>query len=484
MFKPIFILWIALGLLGALFVFMIIRTLCCKKAEIETGEYKVRDFDTDTIVKHLSDAVQIPTVSMVGEFEGIDAPFFEYHKFLENSYPLIHKAAQKTIINSYSLVYRFKGKNPSLKPGAFLAHQDVVPAPEEGWEVPPFSGALKDGFVYGRGTQDMKGTMIALLEAMEKLLAEGFVPERDIFFCFGHDEEPSTEFGARYIVDWMKQQGIELEFVLDEGGTVIDGKMIGMDKYIGLIGICEKGNVNMRVSVEKSGGHASNPSKPAAAAVLAKALIKIDKHPMPAKWTNATKQLFKTLAPNMMFPIKFVLVNRDIFSPLLKFVFKKIPIANALISTTFAQTMLKGSNAQNVIPPRVEANINTRIITGVSRNEVVDYTQRLVGKNVKVEGLDGTEATPESPIDVAPYTNLNISIKQAFPNMITAPYMFIANDDARYFYPVCSNVYRFTPFIMTLDDQKRVHALNERVAPEAMNQAAQFFAQCLENMSK
>ncbi|MEG2454305.1 MAG: M20/M25/M40 family metallo-hydrolase, partial [Clostridia bacterium] len=447
-------------------------------------KYSVREFDSDLIAKHLSEAVQIPTVSMTGDYVGLDKPFYDYHAFLEKTYPLIHKTAEKTIINTYSLLYLFKGKDSLLKPGLFLAHQDVVPAPADGWEVPPFSGELKDGFIYGRGTQDMKGTQISLLEGMEKLLSEGFIPERDIYFGFGHDEETFTTDGAPQIMEWLKAKNIELEFVVDEGGTVIDGHMIGMDKFIGLIGICEKGQINMKLSVEKSGGHASNPSKPSAAVVLAKALIKIEKNPMPSKWTNATKQLFKTLAPHMMFPIKFVLVNRDIFSPLLKFVFKKIPIANALISTTFAQTMLKGSAAENVIPAKVEANINTRIITGVTRKEVLTYTQKLVGEKVKVGGWDGTEATPESPTNVSAYTNLNVAIKQVFPDMITAPYMFIANDDARYFYPICKNIYRFTPFIMTMEDQKRIHAINERVSPDAMVKATQFFVQCIEQMSK
>ena len=152
---------------------MIIRTLLCKPQEIDAGEFKARDFDKDLIAKHLSEAVQIPTVSMVGEFEGQDKPFHDYHAWLEKTYPLIHKTAEKTVINNYSLVYRFKGKNPTLAPGAFLAHQDVVPAPKEGWDYEPFGGTIDGGFIWGRGTQDMKGTMISILEATEKLLSEG-----------------------------------------------------------------------------------------------------------------------------------------------------------------------------------------------------------------------------------------------------------------------------------------------------------------------
>lgn len=477
-------LWIVLGLLGALILFMLIRTVLCKPVEIKPGEFTARDFDIDTVSQHLSEAVQIPTVSMIGEYTNNTQAFYDYHAFLEKTYPLIHKTAEKRIVNGFSLVYYFKGKDSSLLPGAYLAHQDVVPAPKEGWDVDPFSGAIKDGYIWGRGTQDMKGTQIAIMEAMEKLLSEGFRPDRDIYFFFGHDEEPWTEEGAPKIAEWLKESNIKLEYIVDEGGTVVDGKIIGVDKLFGLIATCEKGNMNMKLTVEKAGGHASNPSKPAAAAILGKALIKLDKHPMPSKWTPATIQTFKLLAPHMKFPIRFILCNRDIFGPLLKVVFKKIPLTNSLISTTFAQTMLCGSEAENVIPPKVTANINTRIVTGVTRKEVLAYTQNLLGKKVKVEATGGTEATAVSPIDSKPWQDLNVAIRQIFPTMVTAPYMFIANSDSRFFGDVCDNIYRFTPFLMTLDDQKRIHGINERVTKESMVTASRFFAQCIDVMSK
>lgn len=465
---------------------LILRTLLTKKPSLPSvPEVKERAFDKNVIAEHLSRAVQIPTVSMVNEYEGLDKPFFEYREFLKNTYPLIHQHAEITVINGYSLVYRFKGSKPSLNPGAFLAHQDVVPAPEEGWEEKPFGGAIKDGFVHGRGSQDMKNTMIALMEAMEKLLSEGFVPERDIYYCFGHDEEPSTADGAPKIVEWFKEQNVRLEFVIDEGGLIIDGKLIGVNHILGLIGVSEKGCTNIRLTVKKSGGHASNPSKPAATVILSRALIRLERHNMPLIWTEANKKLFKELAPYMPFPIKLVLVNRDVLSPLLKAVCKRIPIANALLTTTFAITQLKGSDAENVIPPSVEASVNTRIITGVSTDEVVKFVQKTVGKKVEVDtwGLDCTEPTPESKTDGVVYERLNLAIRQMFPTMITAPFTFIANSDARFYHAVCDNVYRFTPFIMTMEDQDRIHALNERISVDDLKTAAQFFVQCIEGMS-
>lgn len=466
---------------------MILRTILAKKPKQEkVPEVVTRDFEPCVLAEHLSAAIKIPTVSMVGEYTGVDKPFYDYREFLKKTYPLIHKNAEITVVNGYSLVYRFKGKDSSLKPAAFLAHQDVVPAPEEGWEYPPFSGLIKDGYINGRGAQDMKNTQIALMEAMEKLLSEGFIPDRDIYYCFGHDEEPSTAEGAPYIVDWFKRQNIELEFVIDEGGLIIDGKLIGADKILGLIGVSEKGCVNIRLTVKKSGGHASNPSKPSAARILAKALIKLDKSHMPMIWTEANKKLFHDLAPYMPFPIKAALVNRDVLSPLYKAVLRHIPIANALLTTTFAITRLKGSEAENVIPPEVSADVNTRIITGVTIDEVVAFVKKVVGKKIEVTtwGDDVTEATPESKTDGEVYRRLNTAIRQMFPSMITAPFTFIANSDARFYHKICDNVYRFTPFVMTLEDQDRIHGLNERIAVADLVNATQFFVQCIEGMTK
>ncbi len=471
--------------IGALLLFMILRTICIRPKKMpKHGDYPKLDLDKEKIAKDLSGAIQIPTVSMVEEYEGQDEPFKKYRQYLKTTFPLIHKTAELTIINGYSLVYHFKGENAELKPACFLAHQDVVPANPEGWEYPPFSGTItEDGFIYGRGALDMKNHMIALMEAMEKLLENGQTFERGVYFCFGHDEEPGTSFeGAPKIVEYFVQKGIKFEFVLDEGGVVLDGRMLGVNKMLAMVGICEKGNSDFELVVRHTGGHASNPKRRSAVGIMAKALVNLQKHPMKTKWTNVTVNTFKALAPHTKGALKFVFANRDILSPLVKKVLTLADsMTNALVRTTFAPTMLWGANARNILPNEVRVNLNTRIMTGETDKDVIKHLKKVCGKNVEVVTAAYTAPTPVSDITCHGYRMLEQTISEVFENTVALPYMFIAASDARFYSPVSDNVFRFAPFVNGKDDQPRIHGLNERTTKDAMEQATQFFARFIVN---
>lgn len=464
--------------------FLIVRTLLTKpKSGNITAKQFDYELDKDTIAKHLSEAVKIPTVSMTSP-EYPPQPFYDLKNYLENTYPTLHKSATITVINGFSLVYHIKGTNESNKPIAILAHQDVVPAPPQGWEVPPFSGEIKDGFVYGRGSQDMKNTLIAVCEAMEYLLNKDTSFNRDIYLCFGHDEEPNTVEGAPKIVEWLKSQNITLESVFDEGGAMLNGSLLGIDGTVALVGASEKGYVDIEITTKKNGGHASNPNKASSVTILAKTIDKIMKTPMKATWTPATKQTFKTLSPHMNFLFKLLFVNRAILSPLLKLVLSMIPITNALIRTTFAATTLVGSGATNVIPPKATCNINCRIQTGESVQDVVDHMSKIAHKidpNTSVTVVQGNEPTPYAPSDTNAYKIIEKTILELFDNTVPAPFTFIAASDSRYFYPVCDNVYRFTPFMFSIEDTARIHALNERCSIDDMHKATVFFIRYILN---
>lgn len=348
---------IAGGCIAALivlfFLVLVLRTLANRPEKAPGKASDLPQIDKDAAVRHLREAVRIPTVSMVEDYADNVQPFIDYRNWLEKTYPLLHAAAERTIIEGYSLIFKIKGTDSSLKGGCYLSHIDVVPAPADGWEHPPFEGVLTDdGYIYGRGSQDMKSHMIALLEAVEYHLAHGRKFARDLYLCFGHDEEPgNSTSGAANIVRHLKAQGVEMEFVIDEGGTVLDGKLLGIPHTVALVGACEKGNGDLELVVRKSGGHASNPKPPTAVGLLSEVVAKVESHPMKTRWTPMTKETFKALSPYCKGAFKFVLTNRDVFAPLLKFVFTKVaPMTNALVRTTFAPTMLWGSDARNVIP--------------------------------------------------------------------------------------------------------------------------------------
>lgn len=474
-------IWALEVLFGSLVIFMIIRTLLAKPAKTLTADYKSVAFDKDDLADKLVGAVQIPTVTVIKE-GGSYEPFLQYHDYLVRSFPLIFKYGKVTKINNYSLLIEVEGSDSSLLPAAFLAHQDVVPAPSEGWDVPPFSGEIVDGFVYGRGSMDMKGQMIATLTGLERLLHDNMQPKRTIFCCFGHDEEYTGKDGALNIVKHLIAKGIRLEYVVDEGGVVLDGGIVGIDGKLALIGTCEKGYVDIQLEVEKAGGHASSPTARTAVGLLAEAVYDVETTPMKPRWSQPAKDMLSELAPYMKPIFKFFIVNRDILSPLLKFVLSKVhPVTKSLISTTFAPTMLSGAEAPNVLPPKATANINCRININETIDDVVAHIKKVVGKNVKVTIQPGAEnPTAVSDITSDAYKELTAAISEVFPGYVTAPYPFIAATDAKYYYALTNNVYRFTPFYVTEEDQARIHAINERCNIADLAKAAEFFFRLME----
>ncbi len=447
--------------------------------------YTPRPVDTTALAAKMARAIQIPTRSLVGECKHDGVYFEEFHQYLAQDFPLVNRAAQKTVINDYSIVYKFEGRDSTLAPGAFAAHIDVVPAPgAERWTYAPFSGTIAGGYVYGRGAQDMKSTLVALMEAMEQLLAEGFRPERDIYFCFGHDEEVPTVDGALAIANWFDEQGIRLEFLIDEGGTLVDGTLAKLDHVFALVGICEKGYVDMKLTVEKDGGYGSLPVRPTAVAKLSKAFIKLEKKPMKPKVTPALKLTLKTIAPYLPKKYRGIAANPGFWVPLAMPFLTKIPLTNTMVATTFTPTMLQASSLQNVIPHEVTGNINTRIISGYTREDVKEYMEKVVGDDVAVSYELGSDPTPMSDVNSIHYKRLTESIVSVYPLTVPIPYMFIANTDSRYYRRVCDNIFLFTPFVLTPEDQKRIHGVDERCSVAGLGQAAHFFIKCIEELSR
>jgi carboxypeptidase PM20D1 len=238
-----------LALFLGFFAFLIIRTITVRKPKPPESNYVPHDIG-DKVVDNLVEAIKFKTVTMIDNNQD-GTVFLEYQAFLEKTYPLIMKNSTKYVINKYAVIYAFKGTQAeALLPIAILAHQDVVPAPKEGWDFDPFSGEISEGFIYGRGTQDMKGQMISALDGLELLLEEGKHPSRSIYFCFGHDEERKGIYGANEIVKFLQKEGVRFEYVLDEGGAIIDGKLVGIDNKIALVGTCEKGYADVVLEVE------------------------------------------------------------------------------------------------------------------------------------------------------------------------------------------------------------------------------------------
>lgn len=480
---PAGIFWICVaGLFVAFILFLVIRTLLVRVKPLPKEEFTPEDISEKQLGERLSEAVKIPTVTVL-DGNGSYEPFLQFHAFLEKTYPNIFGAAEKTLINGYSLILKIDGSDKNLLPACFLSHQDVVPAPKEGWETEPFGGEIIDGFVYGRGSLDMKGHLIALMEGLEKILERKGKPVRSIYLCFGHDEEITGKDGARMIVEHLYAQGVRMEYVVDEGGAIMDGGLLGVNGKIALIGTCEKGYVDYVLTATKDGGHASSPKKRSSVDAIAEAVYDLSHLPMKSYWSKPIKETFRTLAPFMKFPYKLLFVNSDVLGPLLRWLLSKVnPVTNSIVRTTFAFTQLQGSSAPNVIPVTSKAVVNVRINIGQTQKEVKEYIQKVVGKEITVTELNpGFDPTPVSETKGEIYEIILKSVAEVFDGYIPAPYPFIAASDAKHYYKICDKVYRFGPIEMGVDDQNRIHADNERCNIASATRGAQFFARLIEN---
>jgi carboxypeptidase PM20D1 len=212
--------------------------------------------------ERLAGAIRIPTISHDAPTAFDPRPFQALHSYLKEQFPRVHSHLTREIVGTNSLLYTWRGSNPALKPILLMGHLDVVPVEpgtEEDWQEPPFSGRIADGFIWGRGAIDNKLTVLGTMEAVEMLLGRGFRPARGVYLAYGQDEEVGGQGGAQQIAALLKQRGVELEMVLDEGGVIGDGLLPGITTPTALVGIAEKGFVSVELSTGTAGGHSSVP---------------------------------------------------------------------------------------------------------------------------------------------------------------------------------------------------------------------------------
>ncbi len=477
------ILRILLGMLGILILIIGVKTVTYWSLQIEVEPVSPPVFG-DESVANLSKALTYPTISYERDMPIDTLSFRGFHQFLMDSYPLIHGTLKKEVIQGFSLLYAWEGKNAELKPVILMAHMDVVPAPEtERWEHPPFSGANDGTFIWGRGTLDDKGSMIAILEAVERLIKENYEPERTIFLAFGHDEEV-LGYGAPLIANTLKERGVHAEFVLDEGLGITMGIIPMISKPIASIGVSEKGYMSATLTVEMEGGHSSIPEKETAVTVLNNALYNISKKPMKADISGPTKDFMRFTGPEMSILPRVVFANLWLFKKVLLKIFEGGNATNAAIRTTTAVTNLKAGIKDGVIPTKAEAVVNFRIMPGETSYDVIQHLNSVISdERVKIADMgNGQEPSPVSSVHEAGFEIIHKSIKEVFPEVIVNPMLVLGATDSRHYSVVSSNIYRFAPIITYQEDLARIHGLNERISIENNGRAIGFYYQLIKNI--
>jgi carboxypeptidase PM20D1 len=314
--------------------------------------------DEAAAAQRLGAAVRLPTISSRDDAQLSADQFQALHALLAQQFPRVHAQLQREVVGGLSLLYTWKGTDPQAKPMALLAHQDVVPiAPgtEGDWAVPPFSGAVKDGHIWGRGAWDDKGNLLSQLEAVEMLLAQGYQPPRTLYLAYGADEEVGGQRGAAQIAALLQSRGVQLDFVLDEGLLVLDGVMPGLAKPAALIGVAEKGYMSVVLRLSATPGHSSMPPPKgtSAIAMLSAALKRLEDEQLPGGIRGVAAEMFDTLAPEMGGFSRVALSNLWLFGPLVQKQLEGAASTNALLRTTTALTIVqRGQQGERAARPR------------------------------------------------------------------------------------------------------------------------------------
>ncbi len=473
----------ALGVAGALAAVNAIRAAKFTPEKHETEVLEDEHINVDRYRKHLSEAIQIKTVSHVDPNEADWAEFDKFHEFLRNEYPLITKNLSVETVGRKSLIYRWAGKDPSLEPIALLSHQDVVPV-EEGteheWTHPGFDGVDDGEFIWGRGALDMKNHLIGVMEAVEALLEDGFEPERDVYLLFGDNEEvmSTTDSGAMTIVETLKNRGIHLDSVLDEGGAMLPVNIKGVidDKVLAGIGIAEKGYADFEVSLRGHGGHSSQAPKHTAIGKMADVIKDIEDHQFKSHLSDNVFELFTEIGKNCTYPVRLVTCNLKFLKPVLVEVMKQIPPAASFIRTTTGITMAEGSPAANVLPQKASITINFRMMPGTTVEDVEKHIRKVVrNKDIEVKLLKGKNPSSFSPTDSRSFNIIKKLATASNENTIVAPFLVMGGTDAYHYQPICENVYRYAPFRASTELLLTTHGTNERLPIDCINDSVSFF---------
>jgi carboxypeptidase PM20D1 len=443
--------------------------------------------DTKTPIGRLQRAIQFQTISHEDRAKFDKGAFISFQKFLEQSFPKVHAAMKKEIIGEYSLLYTWKGKDVKELPILLAAHMDVVPAesePKSKWTYPPFEGHIADGFIWGRGTLDDKESMLGILEAMEKLLQEGYVPRRTIYIAFGHDEEVGGQHGAAKIAALLNSRDVKLDYVLDEGLTITEGIVPNTSRPVALIGIAEKGVLSIELSVDSEGGHSMMPPKQTAIGILGPAISRLEQNPFPARMEAPVRKMFETLAPEMPFGMKIVFSNLWLFEGIVKKKLADAPRTNALVRTTIAPTIFQAGVKENVLATKARAIVNCRILPGDTVDQVLANMEKTINDSrVKITALEGLRSEPSKIADTESksYKAVQQAIYQVFPQALVAPGLVVAATDSKHYSAITDNILHFSPIRIRSEDLPRFHGTDERISVKDYGDVVRFYEQLLLN---
>jgi carboxypeptidase PM20D1 len=446
-----------------------------RPVEVAVPPADATGLDADAAAARLAELIRIPTVSAHDPARVDAEAFARFRERLAELYPHTHRVLEREVLPGGALLYRWRSGTDS-PPLVLMAHHDVVPVTGQAWSRDPFSGAIEDGCVHGRGAIDDKGSLVAVLEAVESLAAAGHVPARDVYVSSSNDEEVLGT-GAEQAVQAFRDRGIEPWAVLDEGGAVVTGVFPGVAGQLAVVGLAEKGLLDVELVTSDPGGHASSPTPDGAPARLARAVLRLDAAPFPARLDDVVLGMVDAAGRHASGAHRALFAHAPVLRPVLaRALARASREANALVRTTVAVTQLEGSSARNVLATRARAHLNIRIALGETVASTVERLRRVVGDpSVEVRVLSGTDPSPVSRTDNDAYAALGAAVRAVYPEAAVAPYLMVQASDARHFAQISDSVYRFMPFDLSRGELDALHAADERISIAALHRGAVFF---------
>ena len=471
---------------GIVLVFVMgLTVITFSKSSKQTEVQPVTHVDiSDSVWVNLSRAIQIATVSALPDsvhHKRLD----KFRTFLQETYPDVF--ANLEIIEPLKPSLLLKWKGLTDKSIVICAHQDVVPAEEPThWEHAPYSGHIDNNYIWGRGALDDKGSLIAIFEAVNNLIKQGYKPAVDIYLAFGKDEEVGGIEGAKKMALWLEKSQIKPRYVFDEGLAITHKMIPGLDKPAALIGTSEKGYLTVELLAKIPGGHSSTPAKRTSIGVLNKALNTILENRPEARVTQPVSDFINYIGPELPFAQRLVFANKWLFEPLILNIYSKKASSNALVRTTTAPTIIDAGSTENAIPTVAKALINFRLLPNDLSGNVLTHLRQLVNDTAIAIQPVGVvrEAAIASSSNTKGFETLHTSIKAAFGNhVIVAPALMLASSDGRHYANVCDNIYRFAPIEVNSDDLKRIHGRNERIGKTNLKKAVVFYQELIKNQT-
>ncbi len=479
------LLYILAALGGLLLLFLIVIFARALAFRPKAGIPATRDavsFEGDRAVENLRTLVRFKTISRYTHEEEEDAEFRGLLDRLPSLYPRVFASCDYRELPDRAILFHWKGRGEKA-PAVLMAHYDVVPVNEAGWSHPPFEAVLEDGVIYGRGTLDTKITFASALFAVDQLIGEGFVPSRDVYLAFSGGEEVNGP-GAHHIVAYFKENGITPSLVLDEGGAVVEGVFPGVSAPCGMIGIAEKGMIDVEYKTKSRGGHASAPKPHTPVGILSRACTRVEGNPFPSHLTKPVAEMFDTLGRHSSFLYRLIFANLWCFSPLLDMLCKKSGgELNALMRTTVAFTQMKGSPATNVIPSEATMVSNIRLNPLDTMEGALARLKKTVDdEEIELRIIQGMNPSRISETKCEGYELVARAVASTWQGTIVTPYLMVQCSDSRHWGEISDRVYRFSAMDLTSEERATIHGHDEHIRVEAVHRATEFYLRLVSSL--